>query len=149
MDPINEDKKDPSQIMVGCERWCNASLTSGFGANKRVSSRAERPLGEVCREEIFHSTREEYIQLLRDRDATPPKKSNQEIRKILAKTATRTESRPCEEGLYCATVPQPMIESLIVNQVYQFATGKRPLPITPILDLTLRYLPFQQNFANP
>ena len=117
-------------MMVGCERWCNASLTSGFGANKRVSSRADRPLGEVCREEIFHSTREEYIQLLRDRDATPPVKSNREIRKILDKTATRTTSKECETGLYCATASQPMIESLIVNQVYQFATGKRPLPIT-------------------
>ena len=148
MDPINEDKKDPSQIMVGCTSWCEDSLKAGFGAFKG-SSRAPRPLGDMCREEVFHTTREEYIQLLRDRDATPPKKSNQEIRKILAKTATRSETRPCEEGLYCATVPQPMIESLIVNQVYQFATGKRPLPITPILVLTLRHLPFQQNFANP
>ena len=148
MDPINEDKKDPSQIMVGCKSWCEASLKLGFGAFKG-SSLTPRPLGDMCREEVFHTTREEYIQLLRDRDATPPKKSNQEIRKILAKTATRTESRPCEEGLYCATVPQPMIESLIVNQVYQFETGKRPLPITPILVLTLRHLPFQQNFANP
>ena len=88
-----------------------------------------RLVGMVCREEIFHSTPEEYAELLRKRNIGLL--SNQQIREHLLKTATvkKKKHHNCADGLYCATVSQPMIEALIVTQQYQFKTGAKPCTI--------------------
>ena len=123
-DPINLNEEDPlkSKQMYGCKEWCERS-SEGF---KGVTN--PRILGNFCADEIFHTTREEYAELLRQRELGVL--TNRQIREHLLKTATHRDLKEsCANGLYCATIAQPMIEALIVTQQYQFKTGAKPCPI--------------------
>ena len=111
--------------MYGCADWCEGSMT-GF----RGIIEVPRTVSMFCGEEIFHSTPEEYAELLRKRNLGLL--SNQQIREHLLKKATFVQAKSryiCADGLYCATVSQPMIEALIVTQQYQFKTGAKPCTI--------------------
>ena len=110
--------------MYGCADWCADSM-GGFKGIIRVP----RTVSMFCGEEIFHTTREEYGELLRKRN--DGLLSNQQIREDLLKKATVKikKHHVCADGLYCATVPQPMIEALIVTQEYRFKTGAKPFTI--------------------
>ena len=126
-DPINVNTADPlkSKKMYGCADWCEESGPN-FITENVVSPRR---LGMFCKDEIFHTTREEYAELLRQRELGVL--TNRQIREHLLKTATvkRNKHSVCADGLYCATIAQPMIESLIVTQQYQFRTGAKPCAI--------------------
>ena len=84
-----------------------------------------RELGQSCQKMVFHSTREEYTQFLRDRERGVL--NDQQIRDRLVQKSTggpTTETKlKCKESLYCASSSPPMIEELIVTQAYQFDTG--------------------------
>ena len=111
---MNQD--DPVEDMVGCERWCEESNNANYASKNEGHS-----LGQACRMDMFSTTREIYTQLLRDRDQGV--QNNQQIREKLLQTAARPIPKECSAGLYCATVSTPMIESLIVEQSYDFPSG--------------------------
>ena len=111
---MNQD--DPVEDMVGCEKWCEES-NSVYGGGKSE----KRLLGKPCQLEIFSTTREIYTQLLRDRDQGV--QNNAQIREKLLQAAALPKPKECGTGFYCATVSTPMIESLIAEQNYDFATG--------------------------
>ena len=116
---MNQD--DPIEDMIGCEKWCEESQNVWKLKNGKGGKQNGYLLGKPCRKEIFSTTREIYTQFLRDRDQGV--QNNQQIRERLLKTASLPKQQTCAAGLYCATVSTPMIESLIVDQNYEFPTG--------------------------
>ena len=123
-DPINPEdpdpaKRDPVKTNVGCTEWCKESMRTGWG-DQKPSKHVPNQMGMQCSADFFRSTAEEYTQLLSDRKRGL--KSDQQIREILLKRSS-TENRHCAEGLYCATVSTPGIETILATQQYDFATG--------------------------
>ena len=124
-DPINPEdpdpaKRDPVKTNVGCTEWCKESMRIREKSPKPTTLEPNNQLGMACSTDFFRSTAEEYTQLLSDRKRGL--KSDQQIREILLKRSS-TENRHCAEGLYCATVSTPGIESILATHKYDFVTG--------------------------
>ena len=117
-DPINLDPDDPVKEMVGCTEWCKESMKT----MQLTYIPTELPdLGMECKKDAFSTTPEAYTEFLHDR--AQGVQSNQQILETLRETTASKPMKDCKENLYCATVSTPMIESLIAEQQYTFATG--------------------------
>ena len=117
-DPINLNPDEPVKEMVGCTEWCKESMKT---MELKYPPLQPPDLGMECKMDAFSTTPEVYTRFLRDR--AQGVQSNQQIIETLRLTAASRPMKVCNDNLYCATVSTPMIESLIAEQQYTFATG--------------------------